>query len=345
MSANHVNFVGCGIYAKLFFLDNSIHFGTAINKYYMIFLDYHGLKLLTYPYEEVDPLNPPPPASESELEDVIEDEDMVESKDETVLASVHEVGELSTAPFLREDGDGLLPGLMRRDINSLFGRMTSLSRRLCSHKTANALVKKKGKAKDEYYAAMENLVKKLSNAKEKVECKKLKKELEEARFSNALLRIQNKLVEKDLYWTRVRAHEIMPLRSIPLTQAAVRRMIKESVDTAIAAERARQANVRNDAMGYGPARGQDVVPVVRECTFVGFMKCNPTIFHSIEGSVELRRWFEKIESVFRISECAEGKKVKFVVSILQGLALTWWNSKIATIGLETVNQMPWTEMK
>ncbi|GJZ08109.1 hypothetical protein Tco_0542392 [Tanacetum coccineum] len=268
---------------------------------------------LTYPYEEVDPLNPPPLASESELADVIEDEDMVESKDETVLASVHEVGELSTAPFLREDGDGLLPGLMRRDINSLFGRMTSLSRRLCSHKTANALVKKKGKAKDEYYAAMENLVKKLSNAKEKVKCKKLKKELEEARFSNALLRIQNKLVEKDLYWTRVRAHE--------------------------------QANVRNDAMGYGPARGQDVVPVVCECTFAGFMKCNPNIFHSIEGAVELRRWFEKIESVFRISECAEGKKVKFVVSILQGLALTWWNSKIATIGLETVNQMPWTEMK
>ncbi|GKA32546.1 hypothetical protein Tco_0718913 [Tanacetum coccineum] len=181
---------------------------------------------LTYPYEEVDPLNPPSPASDSEPEDVIEVEETIESEDETVLASVHEVGESSTAPFLREDNDGLLPGLMRRDINSLFGRMASLSRRLCGRKTVHALVEKKGKTKDEYYgklildlgnevrssveegtAVMEKLVKNLSNAKEKAECKKLKKELEEARFSNTILLIQNEQFERDLYWTRVRAHE------------------------------------------------------------------------------------------------------------------------------------------
>ncbi|GKE50862.1 hypothetical protein Tco_1486018, partial [Tanacetum coccineum] len=51
------------------------------------------------------------------------------SEDESVHASVHEVGESSTAPFLREDSDGLLPSLIRRDINSLFGRMASLLRR------------------------------------------------------------------------------------------------------------------------------------------------------------------------------------------------------------------------
>ncbi|GKD74563.1 hypothetical protein Tco_1332845 [Tanacetum coccineum] len=161
---------------------------------------------LTYPYEEV--------------------EDTVKPEDKTVPANVHEVGESSTAPFLREDSDGLLPGLMRRDINSLFGRMTSLSRRLCGRETAHALVEKKGKAKDEYYgklildlgnevrssveegtAAMENLVRKLGNAEERAECKKLKKELEEARFSNTFLRMQNERVERDLYWTRVQTHE------------------------------------------------------------------------------------------------------------------------------------------
>ncbi|GJY06044.1 hypothetical protein Tco_0373098 [Tanacetum coccineum] len=187
---------------------------------------------LTYLYEEVDPLNPPPPASDSEPEDVIEVEDTIESEDETVPASVHEVGESSTAPFLREDSDGLLPGLMRRDINSLFGRMASLSKKergifgVLGRQTAHALVEKKGKAKDEYYgklildlgnevrssveqgtAAMEKLVEKLGNAEEKAECKKLKKELEEARFSNTFLRMQNERVERDLYWTRVRAHE------------------------------------------------------------------------------------------------------------------------------------------
>nr|GEW62981.1 reverse transcriptase domain-containing protein [Tanacetum cinerariifolium] len=42
---------------------------------------------------------------------------------------------------------------------------------------------------------------------------------------------------------------------------------------------------------------------------------------------------------------AEGKKVKFAAATLEGPALTWWNSKIATMGLETVNQMPWIEIK
>ncbi|GJU93483.1 hypothetical protein Tco_1318239 [Tanacetum coccineum] len=155
---------------------------------------------LTYPYEEVDPLNPPPPASESDSKDVIEVEDTVEYEDETVPTSVHEVGELSIAPFLREDSDGLMHGLMRRDINSLFGQMASLSRRMCGRETAHALVEKKGKAKDEYYG-------KLILDLEKTECKKLKNELEEARFSNTFLHIQNERVERDLYWTRVRAHE------------------------------------------------------------------------------------------------------------------------------------------
>ncbi|GKE37187.1 hypothetical protein Tco_1460592, partial [Tanacetum coccineum] len=128
--------------------------------------------------------------------------------------------------FLREDNDGLFPGLVRRDINSLFGLMASLLRRLCGRETAHALVEKKRKAKDGYYgklildlgnevrssveqgtAAMGNLVRKLGNAEEKAECKKLKKELEEARFSNTLLCMQNERVERDLYWTRVRAHE------------------------------------------------------------------------------------------------------------------------------------------
>ncbi|GKC45852.1 putative reverse transcriptase domain-containing protein [Tanacetum coccineum] len=110
-----------------------------------------------------------------------------------------------------------------------------------------------------------------------------------------------------------------------MTQAAIRRMIKESVDAAIVAERARQANVRNDASGSGPGRGRDTAPTVCECTFA--------------------RWFEKTESVFEISKCEEGKKVKFAAATLLGPALTWWRTKVATIGLETVNQMTWTEMK
>ncbi|GJX77409.1 hypothetical protein Tco_0324220 [Tanacetum coccineum] len=321
--------------------------------------------------EEEELSNPPPPASDSEPKDVIEIEDTIEPGDETVPASVHEVGESSTAPFLREDSDGLFPGLMRRDINSLFGRMTSLSRRLCGRETAHALVEKKGKAKDET-GCIENPVRKLGNAEENVECKKLKKELEEARFSNTLLRMHNERVERDLYWTRVRAHdiyremirrgfmfeerpnevidvpvedeessssEIMPPKFASLTQAGVRRMIKESADTAIAAEWVRHANAGNNASGSRQARGQVTAIVVRECTFAGFMKCNPDTFCGTERAVELRRWFEKTEMTFGISECAKDKKVKFAAATLRGPAFTWWNSKVTILGLDVANQM------
>ncbi|GJV56279.1 putative reverse transcriptase domain-containing protein [Tanacetum coccineum] len=87
---------------------------------------------------------------------------------------------------------------------------------------------------------------------------------------------------------------------------------RESVDAAIAAERARHANVGNDARGSGPSRGQNAAPAIHECTFAGFMKCNPTAFH-------------------------EGKKVKFAATMLQGPALTWWNAKVAT--MEEVQRM------
>ncbi|GJY64743.1 putative reverse transcriptase domain-containing protein [Tanacetum coccineum] len=127
---------------------------------------------------------------------------------------------------------------------------------------------------------------------------------------------------------------IMPPKSAPMTQAARRRMIKESVDAAIAVERERQAKVRNDAKGSGPVRGQNTAPAIRECTFDGSMKCNPTVFCGIEGAIELQRWFEKTKSIFGISECAKGKKVRFVAATLEGPSLTWWNSKVATLGLE-----------
>ncbi|GKG00534.1 hypothetical protein Tco_0302224, partial [Tanacetum coccineum] len=48
-----------------------------------------------------------------------------------------------------------------------------------------------------------------------------------------------------------------------MTQAAIRRLIKENVDAAIAVERARHVNMGNDARGSGPARGQDAAPAAR----------------------------------------------------------------------------------
>ncbi|GKC71671.1 putative reverse transcriptase domain-containing protein [Tanacetum coccineum] len=137
----------------------------------------------------------------------------------------------------------------------------------------------------------------------------------------------------------------MPSKSHPITQALISRMIKESVMSLLLLSGQARRMVRNDAYRSGPVRGQDTAPAARECTFAGFVKCNPAAFRGVEAAVELRRWFEKTESVFEISECAEGKKVKFVAATLEGPTLSWWKTKVATTGLKTVNQMPWTEMK
>ncbi|GKG49394.1 hypothetical protein Tco_0515846, partial [Tanacetum coccineum] len=94
----------------------------------------------TFPYEKTDSLNPPPPAFDSESKDVIEIEDTVEPEDETVPASVYEVGESSTSTIPQKDGDSLLHGFMRRDIDSFFGQIANLSRRLCGRETAHTLV-------------------------------------------------------------------------------------------------------------------------------------------------------------------------------------------------------------
>nr|GEX91103.1 putative reverse transcriptase domain-containing protein [Tanacetum cinerariifolium] len=76
-----------------------------------------------------------------------------------------------------------------------------------------------------------------------------------------------------------------------------------------------------------------------------FMKCGPTQFHETEGAVGLVRWFKKMENTFEISECAEARKVKFATATLHGRALTWWNSHVATLGREVANARSWAEVK
>nr|GEX68567.1 reverse transcriptase domain-containing protein [Tanacetum cinerariifolium] len=97
------------------------------------------------PQEEVDPLNPSLPASESEHEDVTKAENPIKHQDETVPVSVHEVGESSTIAIPRKHGN---------EVRSSVEQGTT---------------------------AMEKLVEKLGNAEDKAEYKKLKKGLEEAR--------------------------------------------------------------------------------------------------------------------------------------------------------------------
>ncbi|GKC23313.1 putative reverse transcriptase domain-containing protein [Tanacetum coccineum] len=74
------------------------------------------------------------------------------------------------------------------------------------------------------------------------------------------------------------------------------------------------------------------------------MKCQPLNFKGIEGVVVLIRWFEKMETVFHISNCLEKSQVKYATCTLLDGALTWWNSHKRTIGTEAAFAMSWREL-
>ncbi|GJX38761.1 hypothetical protein Tco_0252064 [Tanacetum coccineum] len=65
------------------------------------------------------------------------------------------------------------------------------------------------------------------------------------------------------------------------------------------------------------------VPLARDCTYSNFMKCQPLNFKGTEGVVGLTQWFERMKSVFHISNCTVANQVKFSTCTLLGNALKW----------------------
>ncbi|GKC18118.1 hypothetical protein Tco_1014900 [Tanacetum coccineum] len=63
---------------------------------------------------------------------------------------------------------------------------------------------------------------------------------------------------------------------------------------------------RNDDDSHDSGNGiRRQAHVSRECTYSNFLKCQPLNFKGTEGVVGLTQWFEKMESVFHISNCTE----------------------------------------
>ncbi|GJQ99718.1 putative reverse transcriptase domain-containing protein [Tanacetum coccineum] len=57
------------------------------------------------------------------------------------------------------------------------------------------------------------------------------------------------------------------------------------------------------------------------------------------------QWFEKMESVYSISNCTVACQVKFATCTLQGNALIWWNSHVKTTTPEAAHAMRWRTLK
>ncbi|GJX16521.1 hypothetical protein Tco_0217353 [Tanacetum coccineum] len=112
--------------------------------------------------------------------------------------------------------------------------------------------------------------------------------------------------------------------------------------TAAMAE-AEASRVRNgyNSNGSGPRLAQ----TARECSYSEFLKCKPSNFKGTKGVIGLTRWFEKMKSVFSISNCTASCEVKFATSTLQDDALAWWNSQVKTTTPEAAHAMPWAALK
>ncbi|GJW87921.1 reverse transcriptase domain-containing protein [Tanacetum coccineum] len=129
-----------------------------------------------------------------------------------------------------------------------------------------------------------------------------------------------------------------------VTNAQLKAMIDQGVTDALAARDADRNTNGDDSHNSGTGVRQ-TERVSRECTYLDFMKCQPLNFKGTEGVVELIPWFEKMETVFSISNCYVENQIKFSTCTLLACDLTWWNSHVRTVGHDVAYAMTWAELK
>ncbi|GJW74708.1 reverse transcriptase domain-containing protein [Tanacetum coccineum] len=127
-----------------------------------------------------------------------------------------------------------------------------------------------------------------------------------------------------------------------VTNAQLQAMINQGVSAALAARDSTRNGTDSHSSGTG-VRGSE--RVTRECTYQDFMKCKPLYFKGTEGVVELTQWFERMETVFRISNCSAENQIKFATCTLLAGALTWWNTHVMTVTHDVAYSMTWVNLK
>ncbi|GJS06900.1 reverse transcriptase domain-containing protein [Tanacetum coccineum] len=100
-----------------------------------------------------------------------------------------------------------------------------------------------------------------------------------------------------------------------MTQAAIRKLVADSVATALEAQAATMANADNTNRNTEEREA----PVTRKCSYKEFMSCQP----------------------FNFKDC----KVKFATGTLTEEALSWWNSFAQPIGIEEAYKTTWVKFK
>ncbi|GJZ60830.1 hypothetical protein Tco_0616646 [Tanacetum coccineum] len=111
-----------------------------------------------------------------------------------------------------------------------------------------------------------------------------------------------------------------------ITLAAIQQLINDGISSALKAQAASMASDSNPNRNTGPTG----TPVAKTGNYKEFVSCQSFYFNGTEGAVSLIGWFERTESVFSYSHCAEENKVTYVTGTLTDGALS---SGIHTLNL------------
>ncbi|GJU97155.1 reverse transcriptase domain-containing protein [Tanacetum coccineum] len=127
-----------------------------------------------------------------------------------------------------------------------------------------------------------------------------------------------------------------------ITLAAIRQLINDGISSALKAQAASMANTDNPNRNTGPRE----ITVAKKGNYKEFINCQPFYFNGTEGAVNLIRWFERTESMFSRSKCAEEDRVTFVTGTLTNDALSGEiHERSNTMVIDQANQIAWTELK
>ncbi|GJV82129.1 hypothetical protein Tco_1517999 [Tanacetum coccineum] len=97
-----------------------------------------------------------------------------------------------------------------------------------------------------------------------------------------------------------------------MTQAAIKKLVADSVAAALEAQAATMASTSNPNRNTGPTR----TPVAKTGSYKEFISCQPFYFN-----------------------------VTFATGTLTDNALSWWNAYAQPIGIDRANRITWTELK
>ncbi|GJV67293.1 putative reverse transcriptase domain-containing protein, partial [Tanacetum coccineum] len=311
---------------------------------------------LIFPYEVEGDKTPPPRdvSSDSVSSDSESEDEEVDVAPEATAGTItqkpyairdfprglFEVGESSSARD-SSNVDGLAPWALRRDLEASRAQARVMEAELGTCQTEIALLKSKNKIGEKERELLnhdlENVERALGNTETKLAWARMEHDTAERRLHES--RVWNKMFYLDMVC--IRAVPKPPSDDEDTEQSCCQKLCLRHVCTRAGGDEAGGAG----AGGVGVGGAGPAAPEITGCTYVTFMKCDPHPFKGTKGAVGLCQWFEKLESMFRISDCKERDKVKFATATLQGRVLTWWNGRIASMGIDAANGTPWTELK